>query len=29
LIEDAKNSTEVKEFHITEWQEILKKHHLE
>ena len=29
LIGDAKNSTEVKEFHITEWQNILKEHRLE
>jgi DNA (cytosine-5)-methyltransferase 1 len=28
LITDAKNSTEIKEFHITEWQNILKEHHL-
>ncbi len=29
LITDAKNSTEVKEFHIIEWQEILKEHNLD
>ena len=29
LIVDAKNSTEVKEFHITEWQKILKEHSVE
>ncbi len=29
LIADAKNSTEVKEYHITEWQNILKEHNLE
>jgi DNA (cytosine-5)-methyltransferase 1 len=28
LIEDAKNSTEVKAFHITEWQNILKEHQI-
>jgi len=28
LIEDAKKSTEIKEFHIAEWQKILKEHHL-
>lgn len=28
LIADAKNSTEVKEFHLTEWQNILKEHNL-
>ena len=28
LIGDAKNSTEVKEVHITEWQKILKEHHI-
>lgn len=28
LITDAKNSTEIKEVHITEWQNILKEHHL-
>ncbi|MBI4823903.1 MAG: DNA methyltransferase [Nitrospirae bacterium] len=28
LVEDAKNSTEVKAFHIAEWQKILKGHHL-
>jgi DNA (cytosine-5)-methyltransferase 1 len=29
LIEDAKNSTEVQEFHITAWQSILREHQLE
>lgn len=29
LIADAKNSTEVKEYHITEWQKILKEHNLD
>ena len=29
LVADAKNSTEVQEFHIAAWQEILKKHKLE
>jgi DNA (cytosine-5)-methyltransferase 1 len=29
LIIDAKNSTEIKEFHITEWQNILKEHHID
>lgn len=29
LIADAKNSTEIKEFHITEWQKILKDHNLD
>ena len=29
LIADAKNSTEIKEIHITEWQNILKEHHLD
>jgi DNA (cytosine-5)-methyltransferase 1 len=28
LVKDSQNSTEVKEFHITEWKEILKKHNL-
>ena len=28
LVIDAKNSTEIKEFHIIEWQNILKEHHL-
>lgn len=28
LIADSKNSTEVKEYHITEWQKILKEHDL-
>lgn len=29
LIKDAKNSTEVKAYHITEWQKILKEHYLD
>jgi len=29
LIADAKNSTEIKKFHITEWQKILKDHNLD
>jgi len=29
LIADARNSTEIKEFHITAWQDILKEHHLD
>ena len=29
LIADAKNSTEVKEYHITEWQNILNEHKIE
>jgi DNA (cytosine-5)-methyltransferase 1 len=29
LVEDAKSSTEVKEYHIRLWNEILKKHNLE
>jgi len=28
LIEDSKNSTEIKEFHITEWKNILEEHKL-
>lgn len=28
LIEDSKNSTEIKEFHILEWQNVLKEHKL-
>ncbi|MDR1895304.1 MAG: restriction endonuclease, SacI family [Prevotellaceae bacterium] len=28
LIADSKNSTEIKEFHIIEWQNVLKKHKL-
>jgi DNA (cytosine-5)-methyltransferase 1 len=28
LIEDSKNSTEIKEFHILEWQNILKEYKL-
>lgn len=27
LIQDAKNSTEVKSFHLEQWTEILKKYH--
>lgn len=29
LITDAKNSTEVKEYHITEWQNILKENYID
>jgi len=29
LIEDAKNSTEVREFHIAEWQTIMKEHRID
>jgi DNA (cytosine-5)-methyltransferase 1 len=28
LIQDAKNSTEIKNFHLESWKEILKKHEL-
>lgn len=28
LIEDSKNSTEIKDFHITNWEKILKEHNI-